>query len=193
MTLYAVWESLTYTITYDANGGENAPDSQTVEGGGSVTLATGVPAWTGYDFLGWSTSQTATAAEYQPGGIYPGGNATLYAVWEIQRFTVSFDSDGAGSYDPIIVSYGETVSVLPAPEKHGFFFRGWFDLSGQKVTESTVVKTDLLLTARWSEPTKLSIPSATTRIEDEAFDGIAANVVYIPAGVTYIGSKAFYE
>lgn len=191
LTLYAVWESLRYTITYDANGGANAPDSQTVENGGSVTLSTGVPSRRGYVFLGWSTAQTATAAEYQPGGAYPGGDVTLYAVWKVRQYTVFFDSDGAGSYDPITVNYGETVGALPVPEKHGFFFLGWFTAAGQEITENTVVKTNLRLTALWSAPSELSIPSAVTRIEDEAFEGIGVNVIYIPAGVTYIGSNAF--
>ncbi len=191
VTFYAIWQSLAYTITYDANGGTDAPAAQTVNNGGETTLSSSVPIRNGYDFLGWNTSRTATSASYQAGGKYPGGTATLYAIWKIKQYTVSFNSNGAGTYDPITVDHGKTISNLPTPQRGGYFFQGWFLSSDDKVTAETVVVSDMLLTARWSEPTTMLIPSAVTAIEEEAFEGIAANIIVIPSSVSSIGSKAF--
>lgn len=191
VTLYAQWKSITYIITFNANGGTGAPASITVNGGGTTTLPSTKPTRTGYDFLGWSKSSTATSATYQPGASYPGGKATLYAVWKIKRFTVTFDSDGAGSYSPVTVEYGKTISNLPTPVKRAVSFLGWYTAGGQKVTSSTTVKSNLALTARWSEPTKMTLPSGIKKIDAEAFAGVNTNIFVIPSTVTTIGSKAF--
>lgn len=69
------------TLTYHANGGENAPASQT--GYGAVRLSAAVPTRAGYDFLGWAENAAAAAAQYQPGAEFNlTRNVTLYAVWK---------------------------------------------------------------------------------------------------------------
>ena len=83
-TLYAQWTANTYTVSYNANGGTGAPSSQTKTYGVDLTLSTTKPTRTNYNFLGWSTSNTATSAQYASGGKYTNNAAvTLYAVWEL--------------------------------------------------------------------------------------------------------------
>lgn len=83
-TLYAVWEAVTYTVSYDANGGFGAPGSQTKTHGQDLTLSTVVPTRTNYTFKGWGTSASATSVTYSAGGTYSTDEAiTLYAVWEL--------------------------------------------------------------------------------------------------------------
>jgi len=83
-TLYAIWTINTYTISYNANGGSGAPESQTKEHGTTLTLSTTTPTRSGYNFLGWSTSSTATSATYSAGGNYTTNESiTLYAVWQV--------------------------------------------------------------------------------------------------------------
>ena len=73
----------TYTITYNANGGSGAPSSQTKTYGQTLTLSSTKPTRSGYTFLGWSTSNTATNATYSAGGSFTANaNTTLYAVWQ---------------------------------------------------------------------------------------------------------------
>lgn len=73
-----------YTVSFNANGGSGAPSSQTKWYGTTLTLSSTVPKRTGYNFLGWSTSSTATTATYKAGGSYTSNSAaTLYAVWEL--------------------------------------------------------------------------------------------------------------
>ena len=72
-----------YTVSYNANGGTGAPANQTKWYGETLTLQAGKPTRTGYKFMGWATSATATVATYQPSGAYTtNGGTTLYAVWK---------------------------------------------------------------------------------------------------------------
>ena len=82
--LYAIWKANTYTVTYNANGGSGAPSAQTKTYGVDLTLSSTKPTRTNYNFLGWSTSSTASSAQYASGGKYTANSAvTLYAVWEL--------------------------------------------------------------------------------------------------------------
>ena len=73
----------TYTISYNANGGSGAPGSQSKYYGVNITLSSTKPTRSGYTFQGWSTSSTATSASYAVGASYSSNsNATLYAVWK---------------------------------------------------------------------------------------------------------------
>ena len=140
--LYAVWESeeVTYTITYNANGGTGGPEVQTAIAGESTTLSSTKPTRTGYTFLGWATSSSATSAEYTAGGSYTGSaDVTLYAVWEQDEYRVTYDLNGgtiAGTSNTTITSgttyyYGDTVTVnlIHAEDdgltKSGYTFAGW--------------------------------------------------------------------
>ena len=74
---------LTYTVSYDANGGSGAPASQTKTHDETLTLSAAEPSRDGWTFLGWATDRTATSAQYQPGDSYTANaDAALYAVWE---------------------------------------------------------------------------------------------------------------
>ena len=113
-TLYAVWELETYTITYDANGGNGAPESQTKFYGSALTLSDVVPSRVNYNFKGWSTSNTASTATYASGGTYSANEgATLYAVWELAYWTPKVTNatlarcDG----DRTLNEYGSCVNV----------------------------------------------------------------------------------
>lgn len=88
--LYAAWQPETAVLSYNANGGSGAPNAQTVNKNEWFALRTGVPTRSGYEFVGWNTSSTATAATYQPGGqARIVSNMTLYAVWKVSNSTIS--------------------------------------------------------------------------------------------------------
>lgn len=90
--LYAVWEYYpeTYTVYYDANGGDGAPDAQTKVYDVDLTLSSDVPVRPGNTFIGWSTSADATVAEYIPEDIYTdNAELYLYAVWEKDNYEFS--------------------------------------------------------------------------------------------------------
>lgn len=110
-TLYAVWEYSpeTYTVRYNANGGTGAPSSQTKTYGVNLTLSSTIPTRSGYNFLGWSTSSTATSATYSAGGSYTANSgATLYAVWEKANYEFSISNLTVSDSEPY--RYG-TITV----------------------------------------------------------------------------------
>jgi len=84
-----------YTLTYNANGGSGAPSS--VSDITSTTISSTVPTRSGYDFLGWSTSSTATYATYTVGDtISLSSNIMLYAVWQ-KFYTITYNANGGSN------------------------------------------------------------------------------------------------
>ena len=82
VTLYAIWDIKTFTISYNANGGTDAPDAQSKTPGVALTLTTAIPKYEDCLFLGWAESADATTAAYQPGDSFTkDADITLYAVW----------------------------------------------------------------------------------------------------------------
>lgn len=85
----------TYNITYNANGGSGAPSSELKMADENLALSTVVPTRTGYTFLGWATSSTATSAEYQSGATYTQNNSlNLYAVWKVNQVHIQYNTAG---------------------------------------------------------------------------------------------------
>ena len=131
----------TYIITYDGNGsdGGTVPTPQPKDHGTAIILSTNVPTRTGYTFLGWGTTATATAANYQPGDPYSvDGNIKLFAVWQKQTFNISLSSGTGYSIhhtQPLQVEYGDTFSFRVAMSK-GYsqtapsVWMNWVDAAG---------------------------------------------------------------
>lgn len=120
------WTS--YAITYNANGGTGAPSGQTKWKDQALTLSSTKPTRTGYSFLGWSTSSTATSATYSAGGSYTANAAaTLYAVWKANTYTVKFDANGGtGAPANQTKTYGKTLTLSSTkPTRTNYTFKGW--------------------------------------------------------------------
>lgn len=83
LNLYAIWQPVEYTVSYNANGGSGAPASQTKKWGINIKLSTTKPTRADYNFLGWGTSASSTTVAYAPGATYSTNAViTLYAIWE---------------------------------------------------------------------------------------------------------------
>ena len=98
-----------HTITYNANGGENAPEQQIKSYGQDLTLSTQLPTRESFNFVKWNTNSQGTGDSYSPGGTYKKeSDATLYAIWsEHSTYTITFDGNGGIIYVP--GSSGEDV------------------------------------------------------------------------------------
>ena len=150
-TLYAIWTATVYTVTYDANGHGTAPSAQTKSPGDSVTVAAAISA-TGCSFVAWNTKADASGTAYAPGGTYSAdADVTLYAIWVVGVYTVTFNADG-GTVTPAtkLVLYGSTYGTLPTPTKTGKTFFGWF-LNDLLITSASIVDLtgDVTLKAAW--------------------------------------------
>ena len=120
------WTS--YTIAYNANGGSGAPSSQTKWKDQTLTLSSTKPTRTGYSFLGWSTSSTATSATYSAGGSYTANAAaTLYAVWKAYTYTISYNANGgSGAPSSQTKTYGVALTLSSTkPTRTNYTFKGW--------------------------------------------------------------------
>ena len=138
MILYAVWEVVGYTITYDANGGTGAPSSQKFEPGTTVSLSTVIPKREGYNFLGWSTSKAATSASYSAGATYVDNgdvDVTLYAVWQEKTYAVSYNANGGSSAPGSQTKeyFDNLVLTSSIPTRTGYTFLGWSTTSDGEV------------------------------------------------------------
>jgi hypothetical protein len=81
----------TYTISYNMNGGTGTIASQSKYYGVDITLSSTEPTKSGYKFLGWSTNSSATSATYTAGGTYSANSSnTLYAVWQTSSVTITY-------------------------------------------------------------------------------------------------------
>lgn len=128
VTLYAIWTPIIYTISYNANGGYNAPNSQTKTYGVNLTLTTAVPTRTGYTFKGWATSASSTTVAYNPGSVYTANaSATLYAVWQIITYRVQYNANGgSGIPSEQTKIYGQTLYLSNTkPTRQNYNFVGW--------------------------------------------------------------------
>ena len=120
------WTS--YTVSYNANGGAGAPSNQTKWKDQTLTLSTTKPTRTGYSFLGWATSSTATSATYAAGASYTANAAaTLYAVWKANTYTVSYNANGGtGAPANQTKTYGKTLTLSSTkPTRENYNFLGW--------------------------------------------------------------------
>ena len=122
-----VFPYATYTVKYDANGGSGAPAAQTKTYGTNLTLSSTKPTRTGYTFQGWATSKTGSVV-YSAGGTYTANAAaTLYAVWKINTYTVSYNANGgSGAPGNQTKTYGTDLTLSGTkPTRTGYNFKNW--------------------------------------------------------------------
>ena len=127
-TLYAVWKIKTYKISFNANGGSEAPVVQTKTYGVNLTLTSLKPVRTGYTFQGWATSSNATSAQYSAGATFTkDADTTLYAVWKIIQYSVTYNANGgSGAPNAQTKNYGTDLTLSSTkPTRTGYTFQGW--------------------------------------------------------------------
>lgn len=135
ITLYAKWAANTYTITFDTAGGsEIAPITQDY---GTVITAPEAPTREGYTFIGWDKEIPTTM---------PAENMTVTAQWKINRYTITFDTNGGSEIAPITQDYGTQITAPADPTREGYTFIGW-----DKTFPTTMPAENITLKARWKD------------------------------------------
>ncbi|MFC4599568.1 InlB B-repeat-containing protein [Cohnella hongkongensis] len=136
VTLFAKWTANSYAIAYDGNGNDegSAPAGSSHFYGTGVVVPdnTGNLVKTGYTFAGWNTASDGLGTAYGAGATFSMGAAdmTLYAVWTINSYPVSYDGNGSTGGSAPAESphdYGSVVSVQSSGSlvKAGHTFVGW--------------------------------------------------------------------
>ena len=113
-TITAQWTINQYTITFDTAGGnEIAPITQDY---GTPITAPANPTREGYTFIGWDTTVPKKM---------PAKDMTVKARWQINRYKITFDTDGGSEIDPIEQDYDTEITAPDAPTKEGYAFIDW--------------------------------------------------------------------
>lgn len=153
ITLYAKWlnEVIEYQVYFNSNGG-SAVQKQTIKLGALATRPTD-PAKIGHSFIAWySDEELNTEFDFTSNTIST--DIILYAKWQINKYTVLFNTNGGINVSPQEVEYGK-LAIEPTTEKEGSTFAGWF--SNPELTIqynfSTQVTEDLTIYAKWDEET----------------------------------------
>ena len=133
LTLYPVWNTNKYTITFDTNGGsEIAPITQDY---GTQIAAPANPTRKGYTFKGWDKEIPETM---------PAENITVKAQWEINQYTIAFDTNGGSEIAPITQDYGTEITAPDNPTRKGYTFKGW-----DKEIPKTMPAENITVKAQW--------------------------------------------
>ncbi len=126
-----------------------------------MTISSTEPTRTGYDFLGWSTSSSATSASYDPGDTYSFSNAynasasvTLYAVWERATYTNYYryrNSSGNTTYGTQTRTYGQSFTTRSSSyysyyTSNGWSLYGWVEGSSTSTTRTYAPNTSVTST-----------------------------------------------
>ena len=135
MTITARWQVNQYTITFKPeNGGQDIVIKQDY---GTAITPPAAPTRTGYTFAGWDKTIPSTM---------PAGDMTITAQWQINQYTITFDTAGGSEVAPITQDYGTTITAPANPAKTGYTFAGW-----NKTIPTTMPAGDMTITARWTE------------------------------------------
>ena len=138
MTVKAQWKINQYKITFDTNGGsEIAPITQ--DYGTEITTPDN-PTRKGYTFKGWDKEIPRTM---------PVENITVKAQWEINQYTITFDTNGGSEIAPITQDYGTEITAPDNPTRKGYTFKGW-----DKEIPKAMPAENITITARWKDTEK---------------------------------------
>ena len=138
LTLYPVWNTNKYTITFDTNGGSEIA-LITQDYGTEITTPDN-PTRKGYTFKGWDKEIPETM---------PAENITVKAQWEINQYTITFDTNGGSEIAPITQDYGTEITAPDNPTRKGYTFKGW-----DKEIPETMPAENITITARWKDTEK---------------------------------------
>ena len=133
ITYIARWSINQYTLTFDTDGG-SAVEAITQNYATEVTAPEN-PTKTGYTFVKWDPAVPETM---------PAENKTIKAVWQINQYTLTFDTDGGTEIPAIIQDYATEVTAPEVPVKEGHTFLGW-----DKDIPATMPAENVTITATW--------------------------------------------
>ena len=152
ITLYAGFRANTYTIVFNANTGSGTMSNQSMTYDTAANLTANAFTRDKYTFKGWATT-AGGAVEYTDGQSVKnltaadGATINLYAVWELNSYTVTFKVDGE-TISTINVNIDASATLPEEPSKEGYNFVGWFYEDGTQYTNQAITA-DTVLTAKF--------------------------------------------
>ena len=160
--LIASFAPIKYSITLKPMGGTIEETQYVVEYG--TTYKLNVPQKEGYTFLGWYDSlengnRMTSASGASLTELLTTSNVEYYAIYEINVYTVEFNTDGGTTIENHRYQHGKALKLPQEPKKEGVMFLGWFNETGDvEYTSATEVKDNLTLYAKWIDSKSISTP-----------------------------------
>jgi len=155
--LWLYYTRNSYTITFQNCTGVNdlsvkfeAPLNNLEPADGSVGTPTNVES--DYTFAGWYTSPSCEdGTEFNWSGTMPSHTITLYAKWQAPIYTVTFETNGGSTINPISVEKHQALGDIPETVKENDEFLGWYTDPGltHKYVESLQIVKNITLYAKW--------------------------------------------
>ncbi|GEM_PF-6800867 len=132
----AHWEANTNKVRFDANGGIGTMSLVNAKTDERIKLPACKFTRTGYKFVGWATSSGGKVVVSDSSNYTTGPkDITLYAVWEKESYSITYELNGGSVNDNRVSYYCDTDSfTLQNPTKKGYTFAGWI---GTGLTSST--------------------------------------------------------
>lgn len=161
MVLTADWTANEYTVSFDSNGAGEI-NSFTIKTGEELILP--IPEKPLYTFDGWIYNGTKVTSSTL---FNFATNIDLVASWSRTQYTITFDTAGGESINPIMVDSFSQILELPIPLKSEFEFLGWFINDSKVELPYDFTEGNLILTAHWR-----GISDDWEFIEDENATGI---------------------
>ena len=195
---YATWEEKVGNVRYMLNDGtDEIVEVYDIPYNFDLEIPAD-PTREGYTFLGWNTDASATTALAIEGTKMPeiakdGDEIVYYAVWQINKYKVTFDSNGGSEVAEKTQDYNSEVTAPDAPTRKGYKFLGWTDADGDAVAfPFSMPANDVALTASWKQE------EYTIRYADTGDTAIADKIVVmgqkieIPTGLTKNGQGLYF-
>ncbi|MTA28312.1 MAG: hypothetical protein F2562_05580, partial [Actinobacteria bacterium] len=127
--LYAQWQAINYSVSYEANNGTGAPSSSSHTYLDTVTLSATVPTRAGYWFNGWNTSSDGSGMAHTSAGnlTMPAVNVTLYAQWVADLYRVVYNANGGedAPAEQVLATDSFVLVSSQEPTRVGHEFRHW--------------------------------------------------------------------
>ena len=144
ITLYSKYEINSYKVSY-YNEGKKYIDDQKINYGENALKPNTDPSKIGYTFKYWSIKENGEEYEFSTKITK---DITLYAVYEINRYTVTYINEGT-EYHKETAEYGSVITSIQDPTKEGYTFIGWYNENNEKVTHPITVTENITLHSKY--------------------------------------------
>ena len=141
------WTDPTYAVTLHPNGGtiNNGNVTEYIYGVGATLPTADDMTYTGHTFKGWYDNESLTGDPVTAIGGTEMGNKEYWAKWEINQYTITFDTAGGSEIAPITQDYGTAITAPADPTREGYTFTGW-----DTAIPATMPAHNMTITAQWT-------------------------------------------
>ena len=141
------WTDPTYAVTLHPSGGtiNNGNVTEYIYGVGATLPTADDMTYTGHTFKGWYDNEGLTGDPVMAIGGTEMGNKEYWAKWEINQYTITFDTAGGSAIAPITQDYGTAITAPADPTREGYTFAGW-----DTAIPATMPAHNMTITAQWT-------------------------------------------